>query len=120
VGIDALREHGLYPINHLIVVKDEVLAAHPDLAPALFQAFVEAKVPYVTRLHHGADGASTEADTRYRTVMSVLGGDPLPYGIAPNRPIIDLLIDHAISQGILDRPRDVADLFAAGTLDLVG
>jgi 4,5-dihydroxyphthalate decarboxylase len=119
-GVGALREHGLYPINHLVVVKDELLAAHPDLAPALFQAFVEAKVPYVTRLHNGADAASTEADMRYRTVMSVLGRDPLPYGIAPNLPIIDLLIAHAVSQGILDRPRDVADLFAAGTLDLVG
>src|SRR6185437_4535471 len=28
-GYRALRERGLYPINHLVVVKDELLAAHP-------------------------------------------------------------------------------------------
>ena len=31
-GFRALRERGLYPINHTVVVKDELLAAHPDLA----------------------------------------------------------------------------------------
>ena len=29
-GYDALREHGLYPINHLVVVKDELLSAYPE------------------------------------------------------------------------------------------
>ncbi|MDP9417468.1 MAG: ABC transporter substrate-binding protein, partial [Actinomycetota bacterium] len=30
-ALDALRQRGLYPINHLIVVKDELLEARPDL-----------------------------------------------------------------------------------------
>src|SRR5438874_4031030 len=32
-GVEALRTRGHYPINHLIVVKDELLEAHPNLAP---------------------------------------------------------------------------------------
>src|SRR5215470_3634045 len=32
-GMDALRSRGHYPINHLVVVKDELLDAHADLAP---------------------------------------------------------------------------------------
>ena len=49
-GFDALRERGLYPINHTVVVKDELLAAHPDLAGDIFDAFVEARRPYLDDL----------------------------------------------------------------------
>ena len=36
-GIAALRSRGHYPINHMVVVKDELLAAHPDLAADVFR-----------------------------------------------------------------------------------
>ncbi len=42
-GLEALRRRGHYPINHLIVVRDDVLDAHADLAPDLFEAFARAK-----------------------------------------------------------------------------
>lgn len=31
-------------------------------------------------------------------------GDPLPHGVEPNRPMIEKLIAHAVSQRILDEP----------------
>src|SRR5262249_9103507 len=49
-GFEALRIRGHYPINHTVVVKNELLNAHPDLARSLFNAFVEAKRPYVEQL----------------------------------------------------------------------
>ena len=51
--------------------------------------------------------------------MAITGQDPLPYGIEPNRAMIELLIRHAVSQRILNAPAPpVETLFAAGTLDL--
>ena len=47
-------------------------------------------------------------------------GDPLPYGIAPNRRVLDELIGHAVTQRIIDKPVSVDELFAPGTRDLVG
>jgi 4,5-dihydroxyphthalate decarboxylase len=47
-------------------------------------------------------------------------GDPLPYGIAPNRRVIEELIGHALTQGIIDKPVTVDELFAPSTRDLVG
>lgn len=44
--------------------------------------------------------------------------DPLPYGIAPNRAMIELLISHAVRQRILDEPPAVANLFHKSTHDL--
>src|SRR5450755_3975184 len=38
-GVRALETRGEYPINHTIVVKDELLAAHPDLADDIFDTF---------------------------------------------------------------------------------
>src|SRR5690606_38721592 len=38
-GMAAWRSRGHYPINHLIVVRDAVLDASPEVAPALFAAF---------------------------------------------------------------------------------
>jgi len=118
-GLDNLRKGGLYPINHTVVVKDDLLAAHPGLAADLFDAFVRAKRIYVDRLRSGAIAEPTAADKTFASVMEI-SGDPLPYGIAPNRREIEAVIQYSVEQGILAKPFAVEDVFAKGTLDLVG
>jgi 4,5-dihydroxyphthalate decarboxylase len=116
----ALKDHGLYPINHLVVVRDELLADDPALAVSLFEAFAEAKQRQVERLAGGETLHETEADELHRRVMVTTGDDPLPYGLAPNRGMLERLLDHAARQGILtERPR-LEDVFAEGTHDLLG
>ena len=71
--------------------RDELLAAHPDLAADVFDAFAEAKRRYVDALRRrspsrrrptGCTGGSRE----------ITGADPLPYGIEPNRAMLEQLI----------------------------
>jgi 4,5-dihydroxyphthalate decarboxylase len=100
----ALAERGLWPVNHLVVVKDELLAEHPDLAGALFEAFERAKDLYV---------ASDELTPLHRRVHEITGADPLPYGLEPNRAVVEELVDHAVAQKILRRRPAVDELFAA-------
>jgi 4,5-dihydroxyphthalate decarboxylase len=119
-GFEALRRRGLYPINHVVVVKDELLRAHPDLAPAVFTAFAEAKQRYVRRLRANEIQKPAPADLMYKQVMDITRSDPLPYGIAPNGAMIEQLIRHAVSQQILDRTPATDELFAGGTRDLTG
>ena len=118
-GYYALRDRGLYPINHLLVVKDELLARYPDLAPALFAAYAAAKDQYVARLRAGDISDPDPADRMLARVMEITGADPLPYGIAPNRAMIDRLVGHAVSQHILDQPFTAEELFPESTHDLV-
>jgi 4,5-dihydroxyphthalate decarboxylase len=118
-GLAALRRNGHYPINHTVVVKDELLAAHPELAADVFGAFAEAKRRYVDRLKAGKIETPTDVDEVHRRVMEIRG-DPLPYGIAPNRQVIDDLIAHALTQGIITKPATADDLFAPSTRELVG
>src|SRR4030065_2204654 len=65
-GLTALRNRGHYPINHTVVVKDDLLTAHPDLAPEVFNAFAEAKRLYVQRLKSGKITKPTAAAARHR------------------------------------------------------
>lgn len=117
-GLRALRERGLYPINHTLVVKDELLAAHPGLAADLFTAYAEAKNRYVERLSSGAITDPTPTDLMYQRVMDATGADPLPYGIEPNRAMLEELVRHAASQRILPAPVAVEGMFADATRHL--
>jgi 4,5-dihydroxyphthalate decarboxylase len=119
-GFAALKARGHYPINHTVVVKDELLERHPGLAREVFEAFAESKRLYVERLRAGRIEKPTAADEVHRRVMEITGGDPLPYGIEPNRATLGELASSAVEQGILSRAPDIEDLFARETLDLVG
>jgi 4,5-dihydroxyphthalate decarboxylase len=79
------RRTGVHPINHIVVVKDALLAAHPWLAEELMRLFLASR--------DLADGA-------------------VPYGIDANRPAIELLMRYAAEQGLIPRAFSVDELFA--------
>jgi 4,5-dihydroxyphthalate decarboxylase len=116
-GLAALRKTGHYPINHLVVIKDELIAKHPDLAADVFNAFAESKRIYLERLKSGKIEKLTGVDKVHQKVMEI-AGDPLPYGIEPNRKIVEELIQHALTQGIITKPVTVEELFAPSTRGL--
>jgi 4,5-dihydroxyphthalate decarboxylase len=118
-GFEALRQLGHYPINHTVVVKDELLAANRDLGPDIFNAFAEAKRLYVERLKSGQIAKPTQVDEVHRRVMEITGENPLPYGIAPNRQMLEEVIEYALEQGIITRPVTVEELFPGNTHTLV-
>jgi len=73
---------GVFPINHVVVMKDALLAANPWLADELMRLFVASK-----------------------------GDSPVPYGIDANRPAIELLMRYAAEQGLIPRAYAVEELF---------
>jgi 4,5-dihydroxyphthalate decarboxylase len=78
------RRTGVYPINHIVVVKDALLAAHPWLADELIRLFLASRK---------------------------LADDTVPYGIDANRPAIELLMRYAAEQGLIPRPYRIDELF---------
>jgi 4,5-dihydroxyphthalate decarboxylase len=99
-GFAALRARGHYPINHLVVMKDELL----EHAPAVYAAFLTAKDAYLER---------GELEPMHARVQEITGADPLPYGVEPNQATIEELIEHALQQKILTRRPSVEELFAS-------
>lgn len=118
-GIAAFESRGHYPINHLVAVRDDVLQAHPTAAVAIFDAFAESKARYLQQLGDAAIEQPDATDRLYARLLAS-GADPLPYGIAPNRQVLDDLIRHATTQRILRRPVDIESVFAEATLHLCG
>lgn len=113
-GLAALKRNGHYPINHTVVVRDELLQQRSGLAAELFQAFAESKRIYLERLKAGKIEKLTDVDRVHQRVMEITG-DPLPYGIEPNRRVIEELIRHAVTQKIIGKPFSTEELFAPGT-----
>ncbi len=118
-GIAAFEHRGHYPINHLVAIRDDVLEAQPGLAVALFEAFTESKNRYLEKLEAGAIDEPDAADRLHQRLIE-LGADPLPYGIEPNRAVLEELIEHAMTQAILRERVDVDSLFAPATRKLSG
>ncbi len=76
---------GIFPVNHVVTVRDELLAEHPWLADELKRMFEEA-----------------------RTVSGT--GFP-PYGLEANRAPMQMLLDFAHDQMLVDRRWTVDELF---------
>jgi 4,5-dihydroxyphthalate decarboxylase len=116
-GYEALRQRGHYPINHTVVIRNDCLDAHPDLAADLFDAFARAKAIYLERLRAGQVDAASSTDQVFRRVMDITG-DPLPYGIEPNRLALESLVQYAVEQQILPRRIPIEELFVPSTRTL--
>lgn len=116
-GLQCLQQNGHYPINHLVVVRNDTLAQYPELAPALFHAFAQSKQAYVADLKAGKIAQPTAIDQMHQRVMAYMD-DPLPYGLEANRKNLENLIQHATAQGILRQAVAIEDIFASNTLHL--
>jgi 4,5-dihydroxyphthalate decarboxylase len=116
----ALQERGLYPINHLVVIRDELLEQHPDLGRRVFDAFARSKQRYVEQLRADALQGPTRTDRMHQRVRELTGwDDPLPYGIEPNRQVLEELVRAAVDQKILDEAPRLQDVFTPDTRDVV-
>ena len=110
VEADWFRRTGIYPIHGLIVVKDEHIKRYPWLPRSLMNAFETAKKPYLEGIKLGR-GDSPE-DKRYRNFFSLMG-DPLPYGMAANRPSIEALVTYALQQKLIPSRPQLDQVFVA-------
>jgi 4,5-dihydroxyphthalate decarboxylase len=107
----------IFPIHGLIVIKNAVLAEHPWVAPELLRAFQASKELHLQ--HLATAGPSTADDRQILENQGLIGGgDPLPFGLAANRPTIEALIQYAYSQKIIPARVQPEEVFAPNALDL--
>jgi 4,5-dihydroxyphthalate decarboxylase len=95
------RRTGAYPVNHVVCVRTALLREHPSLGAELMRLFIEAK----------AAAREPSAEARYAAIVA---GDPLPYGLAANRPGIELCLRYAAEQGLTPRAYTPEELFLTG------
>jgi 4,5-dihydroxyphthalate decarboxylase len=118
-GFASYRESGIFPINHTVVVRDELLETYPTLAADLFAALKASKHAYLSSLDRDADDLSAEDRLTVRLERGV-DGDPFPYGVGSNRKALEVLAQTAFDQHITSKVFSMEELFAKGTLELEG
>jgi 4,5-dihydroxyphthalate decarboxylase len=106
---DYYARTGIYPMHGTIVMKRSVLAEHPWVAMALYDAFTQAKNEWLARLDAGV--AQDATDSRYAILRKIVGNDPLPYGITENIKTIEALEATAFRQGLMPRRLSLAEMF---------
>jgi 4,5-dihydroxyphthalate decarboxylase len=113
------RKTGIFPIMHLVVIKDEILEKDPWVAQNLFKAFLEAKkVVYDNFKQNVALKVTLPwlADEVENT-KRLMGEDFWPYGLEKNRTTLEALTTYSHEQGFIKTKPKLEDLFAKSTLE---
>lgn len=113
------QKTGIFPIMHVVAIKDEILEKHPWVAANLYLAFEEAK----KRVYEGFNQTAALKVTlpwltsEIENTKKLMGDDFWPYGLEPNRTTLEALINYSYEQGLIKNKLKVEDLFAKSTLE---
>ncbi|MPZ36538.1 MAG: hypothetical protein GEU95_00495 [Rhizobiales bacterium] len=92
-------QHGVVPLNHMVVVTEELSRSRPELVRELFGMLKRSKEA----------AGLPEPDAI----------DFHPFGVEACRPALEMIIDYAVQQKLIPRPFMVDDLFDDTTRALV-
>lgn len=105
------RRTGFFPILHLVVIRDDALRRRPSFGEEVCAAY-DAAMRYA---YHTLQDERMTALPFMRAfldeMLEVCGDDPWPYGVRPNRPVLDKFLELALSQGFTRRRMVVDELF---------
>ena len=116
---DYFRRTGIFPIMHIMVIREELYRRHRWVAQSLFKALLEAKAICIdsTVKNDGIQSVLPWAGSYLEETRALMGEDFWPYGIEPNRKTIETFLRYADEQGLTSRPLKIEDLFVKETLD---
>lgn len=122
-GIEAASEHyartKIFPIMHVLGVRQSLADAHPWLPGALLKAFSQAKEMAQAAL---ADTSATKVTMPFvedtlTTARRLIGPDIWTYGVPGNEHVLDTFLDLHHRQGLSARRLRVEELFHPATYE---
>ena len=111
VEADYFRRTGIFPIRHLVVVKDQVLKQDPAVATHLVSAFEAAKQQAYRYWADHRRSSLAWFGAEQEEERALLGADPWPYSIEKNRRTLETLLDYAFEQGLTERRLEIEQIF---------
>jgi 4,5-dihydroxyphthalate decarboxylase len=106
-----VRDTGFFPILHVIAVRRDAIVKRPALPSELCRAYDEAK-ELAYRILQDERMTSLPFMRRYLDeTVATWGDDPWPYGVEPNRAVLDRFLGYAYAQGLTPRRLAVDELF---------
>lgn len=122
-GIEAASEHfartGIFPIMHVLGLRQSLADQHPWLPGALLKAFGQAKAMAQTALN---DTSATKVTMPFvedtlTTARKLIGPDIWTYGVPGNEHVLDTFLELHHRQGLSARRLTIDDLFHPATYE---
>lgn len=110
---DFFRRTGIYPIMHLMVIREALYREKPWIAVSLFKAFTASKqlalrqMRFTGAVRYMVPWLYDEIDE----IDALFGGDPLPYGLDENRKTLETFARYLLDQRLVDRPIEIDTMF---------
>lgn len=116
---DYYNRTGIFPIMHIVGIRNRLAEEHPWLPNAVLKAFQKAKDIAVDRL---SDTSSTKVtlpfvEERLREARRIMGDDYWSYGVKGNENTLTTFLKHHHSQGLSDRLVPLDELFHPSTYE---
>jgi 4,5-dihydroxyphthalate decarboxylase len=111
---DYFRRTRIFPIMHLVVIRNDIYERHPFVATSLYDALCAAKdrarekMRFAGTLRYMLPWLPADIEE----LDTLFGGDCWPYGIEPNRPTLEALVTYMAEQGLIAQPIPIEQLFA--------
>jgi 4,5-dihydroxyphthalate decarboxylase len=110
--IGFFNKTGIFPIMHVLGIKNEVLEKHPWVAINMFHAFEEAKAIAMKRMENPRIVPLAWYREAWEEQEQILGHDPWEYGLTGrNRHTLETLAGYSHEQGLTSRLMPLDELF---------
>ncbi len=98
---------------HLIAIRRDLYERHRWIATSLYKAFVESKRRALARMRYAGSLAAMLPWllAEIEEIDGVFGGDAWPYGIEPNRPTLQALVQYMVEQHFIAQAIPIENLF---------
>jgi 4,5-dihydroxyphthalate decarboxylase len=110
---ELFQRERIFPIMHLVAIRRAAYEKNPWIASSLYSAFVEAKRMARARLRYAGSLAAMLPwlQDEIEEIDEVFGGDPFAYGIEPNRPTLQALVQYMVEQHFIPKAIPIEKLF---------
>jgi 4,5-dihydroxyphthalate decarboxylase len=108
---------GLFPINHVVVVRSSLLERYPWIALNLYSAFLAARAE-AERQARAVLRPFFETGRLGAEAKETLATDPMPYGVTAARRELETIANYVHEQSLADRVVRLDEVFAAPALDV--
>ena len=115
-GVRFYQRTGIYPINHCMVIKREIVDRHPWTVLNLFKAFVRAN-DIAEKARMEAVAYHLETGLLPPEARKALATPLIRHGIAANRKVLETTAQYSFEQGLTPRLVKIEEMFAPSVLE---
>ena len=106
------RRTGIFPIMHVVGIKQEIAERHPWVATNLYKAFERAKALAMARMVNPRIVPLAWYREGWEEQEQILGKDPWEYGLTErNAKNLERLVSYSHEQGVINRRLALDELF---------